>query len=180
MTIIGKESRIKESNLALSLLLLVLSVSLALNVALGWKIRGGSRRSPSVSTVAAGTKLNSLKVLDLKGSAFEISFRGIPRTVLYIMSPTCSFCDKNHANIAYLAKYSRGVRFIGILTSRTSLEKYLATHELPFPLYLTQDALVQVGFRSTPQTVLVNENSVVERNWVGAVGGGEKGYQFGG
>src|ERR1700733_3682492 len=92
----------------------LLAVSLALNLALGWKIRE-IRTAPFDSATRTGVVLSAIKVTDLDGRPQTVDF-SLPAkaTVLYILHPSCGWCFRNMKNIEALAN-SRGesYRYVG-------------------------------------------------------------------
>lgn len=153
-----------------ALLLLLLAVSVAANVLLGWK----SRRYAvdSKGTLPIGAFVPPLIAKNLQGTPETVVFGGAPLpTVVYVLSPTCHWCDRNMENAMYLAHSSQGnYRFVGISLGEQGLEAYYRRHRLNFPVYYglspSYARLLRLG--STPQTIVVSTDGEVLRNWTGA------------
>jgi hypothetical protein len=161
-----------EGSFAFFALYLVLSISLALNVYLGWRVmrlsqpqalRQGGVQEKSVFPVMPVHRLDGKKSLLL--------FDGEKPTVLYVLSSTCRWCKRNQLNITSLAAArNTEFRFVGLSISDNGLKAYLDSSPLPFPVFVTdvKDAAIQVGLNVTPQTVVIGRGGHVERVWVGA------------
>ncbi len=159
-----------KDNVGLVALFSVLTASLSLNVALGWRLRGAS---PSLKRggVQEQSLLPEIPAVDANGRRVVLSFAESRGTVLYVLSPSCRWCQKNSANIRALAAARGGdLRFVGLSTRRDRLPQYLAEHPVGFPVYsLESEALTRsLGLLATPQTVVVGTGGRVEKVWVGA------------
>lgn len=168
-----------KANFIPLIFLLVLSASLAGNVYLGRIVRSVR----STAQITHGTsqearthqQLGSMAVTRPDGSGTRISLRGDRPTILYVFSPSCSWCAKNFQNIQTLSVQSKDrYQFIGLSTGSHDLGDYLKTHHLSFPAYegVSDSDLKAIDYRGTPQTVLVSSSGVVEHNWPGAYMGG--------
>jgi hypothetical protein len=149
-----------------------LAASLALNVALGWKVQSlTARPATRPGGVQAGTVLPSIPVVGLDGASATLSFRDPRPTILYVLSPHCGWCTRNQANIAALARaHGRRFRFVGLSIARDGLASYAERAQLGFPIFaLAAERLIaELDLQATPQTVVVSPAGRVERVWVGA------------
>ena len=97
-----------------------------------------------------------------------------PDTILYAISPTCVWCERNTANVQALAKGLAGqYRVIGLfLGSQGDPKAYADSHSLSFPLYseLSEQSMMAYRLGGTPQTIVVKRGQIVA-NWVGAYTG---------
>jgi hypothetical protein len=88
------------------LLLALLLASLALNVYLGWQV-SSLKAAPRTQTVSPapvpGTFVRPVTVSDLNGRQERIVFNVGKLTVIYVMSPTCQWCERNAQNIRMLS-----------------------------------------------------------------------------
>lgn len=163
--------RIQKADISLIALFVVLSASLTLNVVLGWKLhdRGASLARPG--GIQVGTTLPTMPVVDVGGKAANVAFTGAQRTLLYVMSPSCIWCERNYANISKLAA-AKGAdfRFVGISNSDKRLDEVLTRKSLPFPVYVVkeQERIMTLGLEATPQLALIDAAGKVEKVWVGA------------
>jgi peroxiredoxin len=158
--------------------LLLLGVSLALNVRLGWEVRGlraDARNAPGRSDLAIGVTVPPLTVKDLakNDTVLDCTRAGKP-TVLYVFTPACGWCRKNLPNIRALAA-SRGDRFafVGVSLSDLGLRDYVEANKLAFEVYSSpaRETIEAYRLGSTPQTIVVGSNGTVIRNWIGAYRG---------
>ena len=158
-------------------LLALLLASLALNVYLGW-YAAALKVAPRTQTVSSvpvpGTFVQSVTISDLDGRQERISFNDVGKpTVIYVMSPTCQWCERNAQNIKMLSG-SRGevFRFIGLSLDGENLRKYLDSNHFAFPVYMhpTPEAVRALGLESTPQTIVISPEGEVLKNWAGAYG----------
>ena len=101
------------------------------------------------------------------------------RTVLYVLSPSCHWCERNQANMISLAQ-AKGYeyRFIGLSNTETDLKEYIASASFPFPVFaidstqLRQSSdlafLEDLDLTVTPQTIEIAPGGDVEKVRVGA------------
>jgi hypothetical protein len=150
-------------NFALTYCLIIMSCSLGLNVYLGLQLKG-----PSVAPKFIGDTLKPFPGTDLSGSLHSVQFDRHRSTILYVMSPSCSFCKKNHQEIVGLAKQFPSTQFVAISTREQGLAKYLSEFSMPFPVYLpAKGALSDDLLNATPRTLLVSPRGVIEGAWTG-------------
>lgn len=152
-------------------LLTILTVSLSANVWLGL---GAIRAAqPRIGGIQQGQIIPSLPVTTPDGQATTLTFVGQRPTILYVLSPECSWCQRNEANIVELARAkARDFRVIGVSVGRQpkSLAGYLKRHPLPFEVFqlASEELGLQLGFTATPQTAIVDDSGRATRVWVGA------------
>lgn len=158
-------------------LLVLLTVSLSLNVHLGWRIERleKSLGSPGNSiALSVGMTVLPLTATGLNDRQETISYAGFSMpTVLYIFSPACKWCDLNIENVKTLATLSRtSFRFIGLSLSEAALQEYVDIHQFNFPVYkLLPDDIRTLGLGRTPQTIVISPEGKVLRSWIGAYAG---------
>lgn len=158
------------SNIGSLALYSVLCASLALNLFLGNRLRTpppGKRAGMEV-----GVTLATIPVVTSSGIDSEVRVADGRKTFLYILSPSCGWCRRNHGNILALStQYGSSVRFVGISTSTDKLEEYLKSSILPFPVYAVKAKAKVPHFdiSLTPQLVLIGPTGKVEKVWVGAL-----------
>lgn len=154
-------------------LVALLAVSLGLNVFLGWKLKGNQNKGilPAAS-LNQDAEVSNFEAYDLSDKLTTITCRG-QITVLYVFSPSCTWCERNLENIRTLAS-ARGdsYRFIGLSLASANLEDYIRSSKLSFPVYtkLSKDVLQKLKLGSTPQTMVISPEGRVMKNWRGAYG----------
>jgi hypothetical protein len=164
--------RVIKENAGLVLLFSVLTGSLSLNVYLGRELKALTPvRLPSAG-IHKDAVLPQIQAVDVDGHKTVIDFNGPRSSVVYILSPTCSWCKRNKANIVALASQKgREMRFVGLSITSEKLKDYVTTNSLPFPVYaiVSPQAVQKLGVLDmTPQTVLVRAGGIVEKVWTGA------------
>jgi peroxiredoxin len=111
-----------------------------------------------------------LNGVGLDGRHRSVDFvKGMP-TVLYFFSSTCSWCERNWANVQTLAKASAGrFRFVGVSRER-DLAEFARTHEVAFEVVggISDEAVQAFGFGPTPHTVVVSSQGLISVEWTGA------------
>lgn len=159
-------------NLGSIILLLVLSGSLCLNVALATKLR--TALAPHVGGVKIGANLASVPVIDSSGNRRHLRLDDGRWSVVYILSPSCVWCARNLNNIRAMARGSGSkYRFIGLSTTSSKLSEYLKSTPLPFPVLAADSSRLPDGLdlSGTPQTIVVAPNGRVRKVWRGALQG---------
>jgi len=168
----------KNSKLFLRVLVVLLSLSVFVNVLLARKVdhlryiertlRGESQLQPGEIVPAL-----SLKGLDGKNIFFPYGDSELP-SIIYVISPGCSWCEKNQKNAESLAKKVSGkYRFIAISLESKGLEQYMKNHQISFDVYtdLPQEISSKYKFGGTPQTLIISASGKVLYNLQGAYTG---------
>lgn len=167
------------ANFGTIVLFTLLAASLAINVIQATHLRSAhASAAPQLRTdgLKVGSKLPTIPVRLLDGSTSELLLAGDRATVLYVLSPFCGWCKRNHDNVVAIANSGQPkYRFIGLAIDGTEpeLRKYLDAHPMPFPVVMLNDPklVVPLGLGATPTTALIDEAGVVAESWVGAYGG---------
>lgn len=169
-----------ENNRALVVLFTVLTLSLSLNLYLGWRVRefyATRKQERRQIGIPVGANLSSLPVRDLEGQPARINFStGIP-TVIYVLSPTCGWCRSNEKNMHALAAGKNGFfNFIALSPTAQNLQQYVSAGHAPFKVYVADPAGLPAGLdvQTTPQTLVVSPAGIVEKAWLGAYDGSRK------
>jgi len=163
-------------NISLSVLFSVLSMSLAWNVLLLWKAQANTTvATPGARLdLAVDTVIPPLSTLRLDGQPHQVRFGGPLPTILYVLSPTCTWCDRNYDNIVAIGRAKKqDFSFVGLSTGHDLevLKRYNQTNPLPFDVFLIEsdDLVRSVGLAVTPQTALLDTGGRVQRVWSGAM-----------
>ena len=137
--------------------------------------------SPKSNTMTIGTKVPDLLGLNEKGEEIRLSQYAGKKLVLYFYpKDSTSGCTTEACNLRdnYAALRRAGYEVVGVsVDSATSHQKFIAKHELPFPLIAdTEKTLVEAfgvwGEKSMygrkymgtfRTTFIINEEGIVER-----------------
>ena len=100
-------------------------------------------------------------------------------SLLYFMSPSCLWCERNGDNIAALWQQLKDShRFVAISSSKHGLDNFLAQHPIPFDVLLAADVPAAVanayGLGATPNLILLSSDGFIKRVWAGALRGRQK------
>jgi hypothetical protein len=152
-------------------LLAIIFVSLGTNALLLYRIRnnvdpGHARVS---SRDRSGTQFERVEITDGGGGSLELTGGSKP-TVVYVFSPNCGWCSRNHASIVLLAEAAhKDYTFVGLAVSDAGLQEYLARFPLEFPVHVvSRNAVMSLRLDSTPETILVGADGGVRKDWHGA------------
>ncbi len=149
--------------------------SVVLNVLLARKVRSTGASS---HVLQVGVNVPPITATRTDGKIETIAYSSSDRpTVLYIFTPTCSWCERNMDNIKALIHLKDAeYRFIGLSLSGEGLSSYVRAHGLALPTYseLPQDLLQVYKLHGTPQTIVVSPEGRVIQNWMGAYVGNQK------
>ena len=156
-----------------------LIVSLVLNVLLGatvLRLKNTGPKAPSVpSRLPEGALLVPFSAEDSAGRQIVVHpADGMSTTVLYFLSPECSWCQRNLESVRALAAMSGSkYRMIGISLSPQRTPD--TAKQYPFPVYFNPEPGLasSYGLSGTPQTMIVSSDGRVLKNlpglYVGAV-----------
>jgi hypothetical protein len=153
-------------------LMLMLTLSLGLNIHL---VRRGTLdpRSERAPALKIGAQIPSpLLLVDSDSKPVSIDFTDDSRpTVLYVLSPLCSWCKRNEPNMKALVSTTRGrFRYLGLSIESNELKQYITAGRAPFPVYLidSNDVKRELEVNSTPETIVVSPTGKVQQIWEGA------------
>jgi len=147
---------------------LLLVGSLCANLWMGLRMR---RLIRPESVAVTGVMMPQLTCTDLTGRPETIIFSGAKKpTVLYVFSPECHWCARNLNNIKTLAAARTDLRFIGISLSDATLNAYVQSSRLNFPVCSipSYGSIHELKLGGTPQTIVIAPDGRVSRNWIGA------------
>ncbi|HXT71031.1 MAG TPA: hypothetical protein VN700_14815 [Vicinamibacterales bacterium] len=156
----------------------VVTASLATNVALTLRARVlesdlAELNARTAPVAPVGLTVTPLTGVDGNGASVTIDQATSTKpTVLYVLAPTCKFCEQNLDNILALARSSANTyRFIGVMVSREVLPGLQDRYPFPIIGGVEASQLKQYGFTGTPQTLVLDSAGVIQRNWLGAYRG---------
>lgn len=161
-------------------LLALLSLSLGTNVLLGvgflrLSAGGGPQAAaPERRTLPIGKELPPLEAQRLGGGPEVIRYDPAGRpTLIYVFTPSCSWCARNLANFRALIDDAKDdYRIVGVSLD-PEVETYLKETALDLPVYINASTATLTAYElgSTPQTIVVSPEGKVLKSWVGAYGG---------
>ncbi|MBV8842030.1 MAG: redoxin domain-containing protein [Bryobacterales bacterium] len=159
----------------------LLFLSLSINVLQGRRVlslEDSAANSPGDSTAPPDSTVPPFEVSDLSGVSYPIEYdgRGLPK-VLYIFSPSCSWCVRNtNAANSLKAQISTRYEVIGLSLQRDRLPDFLKHHQLDFSVYTGLSEATRVAYRlgPTPTTIVVAADGTVLKSWTGAYVGATK------
>ncbi len=158
-----KESTVSTARVRI--LVGMLSASVLINVGLAHRL-------------PPGTDVPSFRAVDLRGQPRTIVYNNESKpTVLYVLTPACSWCARNMDNFKALVDQENSqYRFIAVSLSRHGLAEYVAKNDLNLPVYTDLSAETQKAYKlgGTPQTIVVSPEGRLLQNWGGAYVGDQK------
>jgi peroxiredoxin len=156
-----------------------LACSLGVNV---WLLRKVTDQSFQISVLVAkpsleeGDTVPDLVLTDVEGRTVSLSYsQSTLPTVVYILSTTCGWCDRNAGAVAELARQTQlQYRTIGIAMDSAKPIEY--ENRLAFPVYrgFQEGHARAYRLRSTPTTIVVSTQGKVVKVWSGAFAGNIK------
>jgi peroxiredoxin len=130
-----------------------------------------------VPPLSPGDVVPDLDLQDEKGATTRLSFANTEMpTVLYVMSPTCVWCDRNIQAVNALAD-ATATRYRAIALSLgdpKSATAYRPKLKLPIYTGISDKAAKAYRIRSTPTTIVIGRDNRVVRVWSGAFAGGTR------
>lgn len=112
------------------------------------------------------------KTLDGKAVSFPYGASELP-VVIYVLSPTCKWCEKNQRSVELLAYNIKDKhRFIALALMSNDLKQYLEEKTVSFPV--SRSFRIYSSYKlgsGTPQTIVVSSEGSVLKNWHGAYSG---------
>jgi hypothetical protein len=163
-------------------LLVLLTISLALNVRLGLQVQQLRRAAPipvAPPLFVKGAPLPDLPLLDLAGAELPRTARQPDNrpTLLYLFSPSCRWCRLNSPSVDALYRQTRATtRFVGVALQRPGLDEYLVSQHVGFAVYVLAPRadVLRTRVGGVPQTILVGPNGAILDTWNGAYLGDTK------
>ena len=104
----------------------------------------------------------------------QLDWQDARLTLLYVMSPSCTWCQKNAENIKtiYRAR-ANDYRFVGLSVTTRGLDAYRRTSGIPFPICsdLRHASGKRLALARTPETLIISPKGIVLHRWRGAYAG---------
>jgi hypothetical protein len=146
------------------------AASIGLNLWQGSLLRAMRLKNPSVSLASDIEKIiadrEDILVLGVNGEHERIRLYSPGLTVLYWLSPTCSWCKVNENNFRAIAGQAKGRYQFWALSSAEShaIEQYRRRESIPTQVWrLTASSGQRLGLNGTPSTLIVKDGIVLAR-----------------
>jgi peroxiredoxin len=162
----------------------LLAVSLGQNLVLSLGILRLSTAKAALTTAEAepagpktGVKVPALDAQRLNGSRENVEFASDKRpTLLYIFTPSCSWCAKNLNNLKAIADAAARSHRVLALSLDPNVDEYIRKTGLTIPIYVnpSEKMFRPYGLGPTPLTVVVGTDGKIIKSWVGAYSGAIK------
>ncbi len=154
-----------------AVLSVLLCMSLSANVFLAQSaIRPApSRGRPELVAIGADAPALSVKTLDGNETTISTTDQRRP-TVLYIISPSCVWCQRNVANIRTVAAAMKeSHRFVAVSLGDAAPEAF-QNMNLGFDVYVhpSLQTTRQYGLSATPHTFVISADGKIVKSWSGA------------
>jgi len=166
------------ARLSLTPTVVVLVGSVCVNGLLIWRVhslRETVKYLTEDRVLAVNAKAPPIIARDLGGKTAVVDYTSSGKaTVLYVFTPTCSWCRRNLRNLKELAKgVSERYTFVGVSLAREGLSEYVSSTALPIRVIadLPPSTVMDYRLSGTPQTIVVSSSGRVLKNWRGAYGG---------
>jgi peroxiredoxin len=158
-----------------------LAASVTINVVLAHRLRSLTHAQSARladSLLKTGTIVPPFTADRLDGQQELISYQiSNQPTVLYVFTPSCSWCARNMDNFKTLvSKTHRQYRFIGLSLSEEGLPQYVATNDLWIPVYSGLAKATKEAYKlgGTPETIVVSPEGRILQVWMGAYIGNQQ------
>lgn len=155
----------------------LLVISVIMNVYLAgrayWLV-AAMKRLRAERTLTVGATVPPLVGKSPDGTPQEVAYNTANiRTILYVFSPGCKYCEANEANVARLFdRRTLHFRYVAVALGDEHLREYLPTHNvIPTVIRPSPQSMLAYRFSGTPQTIVVGPSGEVEHVWGGAYAG---------
>lgn len=147
-----------------------LIASLGVNCVLAWRLRSG-RRTRTNALFDIGDRVPRLEFNDAAGGVYDIDTGARDFTVLYSLSSSCRWCEKNEPYLRRLSKPSPNFQLIPVTSeqSRQALLEYQLKVRLPIPiLRIAPELAGALSLHETPTTMVISREGTIVAVWRGA------------
>lgn len=155
-------------------LLILFAVSLVFNVLNYRRIeKPRPGKIPPIDHRQGATQsVSPLLLRDIHGNALVVDWASAAKpTVLFVLSPDCSWCAANMPNLRYLfTARETSHRFIGISITTVGLAEFVSAYRVPFPVYIgpARETIRELGLGVVPQTLVIATDGTILAKWEGA------------
>lgn len=156
-------------------LLTLLAVSLGVNAFLFWVVLKPAKPTTSgrAFSLKVGDAVPALEGTTVDGRPSRVEYGKIDArpTVLYVLTPTCSWCRRNARNIQAVVDNDSGRhRFVFVSLHSEGLAELAKTlpRRIELVAEVATDSRKSYFLGATPQTLVISSRGVVLRHWNGA------------
>lgn len=132
-----------------------------------------ARLSGAEEYLVVGDKVDAFKVKTMDGVIREIRFNEpSKRYLLFILSTTCNFCEKNLPKWLGIAENIEYTRWSNLWISVQPLDEtkdYVERKKLAVGMLAVEDSTFRRSYKiyGVPQTIIINNIGTVENIWIG-------------
>jgi peroxiredoxin len=161
---------LQRASLAINVLLALLCAAL---IHQNRELKSGRGAGPGRAALKPGDRVEGFSYRTLAGETLRLDYSEPgKRTLLFVISTTCPFCQKSLPGIQRLFDENRNgpCRVLGVSIHEPELTaRFAAVRNLGFQLVSAAGEKFSRDYRITgvPTTVLVSGNGVVEKVWEG-------------
>lgn len=153
----------------------LLVIALAIEVIIGQQTHSITNNLITQPKTASTRTAPVIKARTLEDKEILISYNDVKKsTILYVFSPSCSWCSRNWKNVTTLANSAiKTHRFIGLALSEYNLQEHIRANQIDFPVYkqLSDEVIGKLELGLTPRTLVISPQGKIIKNWVGAYSG---------
>ncbi|MDE2807430.1 MAG: hypothetical protein OXN90_03350 [Gemmatimonadota bacterium] len=151
----------------------MLILSVGMNVWFAAQISNmGGPSLRSGGTAVGGHLDGGVEFRTLDGALDHYDFRMAAKpTILYVMSPQCGWCQQNEENVRTLYSSTKEhFNFFVMGITDDGLAAYVKSSPYESVVRIIDPTVVPpaLDLFATPQTILINQQGIIERVWVGA------------
>jgi hypothetical protein len=129
--------------------------------------------------LGTGDRVPALRGMGLDDRIKTVSYgQGKRGTLFFVFSPSCGWCKINMPNWkAILDQLPKDYQIVAVSISREHTAEYAAQHGFSRDSVIVEPEprdLLAYKLKLTPQTILVDSDGTVRKNWLGAFGSEER------
>jgi hypothetical protein len=162
-------TRWSRSSLVSGLTVTLLLLSVGVNVMQARRIKAMTDAKASAFS-SIGNRVVPLEGFSPEGvPVLKHVARDVP-TLLYYFSPTCTWCDRNWANVRALDRGAQGRYRVLLVTRARGVRQYLAQHGLSMDVVegISEATVEAYKLTGTPQTTVASIEGIITHEWRGA------------
>ncbi|MCC7186754.1 MAG: redoxin domain-containing protein [Acidobacteria bacterium] len=178
-SVVARTARFLGATPHTAALALLLLVSLSINLTLARTVTNLNRRvarnySTAGRVLQAGDPAPPFVARGVDAAQVEYVFSDVKRTMVYVFSPQCAWCEKNLDNLKALVAHADGAfDVLAVSLQSEGVAAYLAERDLSVTTLVEPSDDTRAAYRlgATPTTFVVGPQRTVEKVWIGAFDG---------